>query len=85
MGGALSFVFNGFHLSKTATWQGRIAGTAIGAVGGAIVGNIAKDILIIGDPRIVMYGSLILGAGLGYMFLSDVLGVAQQVTRLSAD
>lgn len=85
MGGALSFAVSGGQLDESAQWKGRIAGTAVGVVGGAVAGNIAKDIVSIGgDQRIVLYGSIGVGGLLGYMYLSDALGVASQLTKISA-
>lgn len=72
------------EVNDSSKWKGRVAGTTVGVIGGAIAGNIGKDLFTIGDdPRIVSYGAIGLGGLLGFLYLSDWFAAVAQVTSIS--
>jgi hypothetical protein len=83
MGGILSLFFHGGELNEENKWKGRAVGTVIGLVLGAIAGSVASDIVVIGSPKITLYGGIAIGGLLGFIYLSDAAGVASQVSQLS--
>lgn len=84
MGGFLSLATSGGKLDPKYETEGKVIGTTVGVVGGAVVGNVLSDVVVIGDPRITLYGSIIVGSMLGYVYVSNGAGLIAQATQITA-
>lgn len=82
MSGLLRYALNGFELDDAAKKRGMVVGGLVGTIGGAVLGSIAKDMIPIGDPRLLVFGGALVGGVYGVFWLSNVFAAGSMFSEI---
>lgn len=82
MGGAVSYAMNGFEVGQEEKRKGQIIGGVVGVVGGTFLGSIARDVVPVGDPRLLVFGGAAIGGLYGVFWLSNTAGFLIQMSEV---
>lgn len=81
MAGLIEYALNGFKVGEPEKKKGKLIATVIGVVGGTFLGSIARDIIPVGDPRILVFGGAAVGGLYGFFWLSNTTSFLIQASE----